>query len=68
MTIKINCSTFTSKNHALQPYKYNGKEFVEMHGYDTYDYGARGMYPAIMRFTTLDPLAEKHYNIFLRIS
>lgn len=30
-----------------------------MHGYDMYDYGARGMYPAIMRFTTPDPLAEK---------
>jgi len=43
--------------------KYNGKEFMEMHGYDTYDYGARGMYPAIMRFTTLDPLAEKYYSI-----
>jgi RHS repeat-associated protein len=39
--------------------KYNGKEFVEAHGYDTYDYGARGYYPAIMRFTTVDPLAEK---------
>ena len=34
-----------------------------MHGYDTYDYGARGMYPAIMRFTTPDPLAEKYYSI-----
>ncbi len=34
-----------------------------MHGYDTYDYGARGMYPTIMRFTTLDPLAEKYYSI-----
>ncbi|HOK36847.1 MAG TPA: RHS repeat-associated core domain-containing protein [Paludibacteraceae bacterium] len=43
--------------------KYNGKEFVEMHGYDTYDYGVRGMYPAIMRFTTPDPLAEKYYSI-----
>jgi len=41
-----------------QPYKYNGKEFVEMHGYDTYDYGARGYYPAIGRFTSVDPLAE----------
>jgi len=30
-----------------------------MHGYDTYDYGVRGMYPAIMRFTTPDPLAER---------
>lgn len=46
-----------------QPYKYNGKEFIEMHGYDTYDYGARGYYPAIMRFMTIDPLAEKYYNI-----
>ena len=42
-----------------QPYKYNGKEFVEMHGYDTYDYGARGYYPAMGRFMTVDPLAEK---------
>jgi len=43
--------------------KYNGKEFMEMHGYDTYDYGARGMYPALMRFTTPDPLAEKYYSV-----
>ena len=42
----------------IQNRKYNGKEFVEMHGYDTYDYGARGMYPAIGRFMTVDPLAE----------
>lgn len=46
-----------------QPYKYNGKEFVEMHGYDTYDYGARGYYAAIGRFSTVDPLAEKYYSI-----
>lgn len=46
-----------------QPYKYNGKEFVEMHGYDTYDYGARGYYPAIGRFTSVDPLAEKYYSV-----
>ena len=43
--------------------KYNGKEFIEMHGYDTYDCGARGMYPALMRFTTPDPLAEKYYSV-----
>jgi RHS repeat-associated protein len=48
---------------STQPYKYNGKEFVEMYGYDTYDYGARGYYPAIMRFTTMDPLSEKYYHI-----
>jgi RHS repeat-associated protein len=34
-----------------------------MNGYDTYDYGARGYYPAMGRFTSVDPLAEKHYNI-----
>jgi len=48
---------------SAQPYKYNGKEFVEMHGYDTYDYGARGYYAASGRFTTVDPLAEKYYSI-----
>ena len=45
-------------NLGLQPYKYNGKEFVEMHVYDTYDYGARGYYPAMGRFTSVDPLCE----------
>ena len=41
-----------------QPWKYNGKEFVEMHGLDEYDYGFRFYYPSIGRFTTLDPLGE----------
>ena len=48
---------------STQTYKYNGKEFVEMHGLDTYDYGARGYYPAMGRFMTMDPLAEKYYSI-----
>ena len=48
---------------AVQPYKYNDKEFVEMHGFDTYDYGARGYYPAAGRFMTIDSLAEKYYSI-----
>ncbi|MDR2651973.1 MAG: RHS repeat-associated core domain-containing protein, partial [Prevotellaceae bacterium] len=47
----------------LNRHKYNGKEFIEDLGYDSYDYGARIMYPAIMRFSTLDPLAEKYYSI-----
>jgi len=45
-------------NASLQPFKYNGKEFVEMHGYDCYDYGFRGYYAASSRFTTVDPMAE----------
>ena len=43
--------------------KYNGKEWVEMHGLDEYDSEARWYYPAIMRTTTIDPLAEKFYDI-----
>ena len=42
-----------------QPYKYNGKEFVEMNGYDTYDYGARGYYAEMGGFMSVDPLTEK---------
>ncbi|MDD4991982.1 MAG: DUF6443 domain-containing protein [Paludibacter sp.] len=48
----------TSDYPGHQPYKYNNKEFVEMHGYDTYDYGARGYYPAADFIPTVDPLAE----------
>jgi len=50
-------------NPGTQNKKYNGKEFVEMHGYDEYDYHARGYYPAIGRFMSVDPLAEKYYSI-----
>ena len=45
-----------------QPWKYNSKEFVEMHGLDEYDSKARWYYPAICRTTTMDPLAEKYYS------
>ena len=46
-----------------QPYKYGGKEFIELHGYDSYDFDARMYYPALCRFTTMDPLCEKCYSI-----
>jgi len=46
-----------------QPYKYNGKEMDENHGLNQYDYHARQYDPVIGRFTTVDPLAEKYYNI-----
>jgi len=52
-----------STGSSVQPYKYNGKEFVEMSGWDTYDYGARGYYAAMGRWTSVDPLAEKHYDM-----
>ena len=42
----------------VQPYLYNGKEFVEAHGLNIYDYGFRGYYAPIGRFTSMDPLAE----------
>lgn len=50
-------------NPGLQHRKYNGKEFVEMHGYDTYDIEWRQYYPAIMRFQTPDPQIEDAYNL-----
>ena len=46
-----------------QPYKYNGKELDRMHGLDWYDYGARHYDAALGRWTTMDPLAEKYYDI-----
>ncbi len=52
-----------STGQPYQPYKYNGKEFVTEYGYDTYDYGFRNYYPAVGRFTSVDPLAEQYYSI-----
>ena len=46
-----------------QRFKYNGKEFDRTNGVDWYDYGARHMTPDAGRFTTIDPMAEKYYNI-----
>jgi len=41
------------------PYKHNGCEFIETHGYDVTDHGNRGLYHAINRYTTIDRFAEK---------
>ena len=46
-----------------QPYKYNRKELDQELGLNTYDYSARYFDPALPRFTTVDPLAEKYYSI-----
>jgi len=40
-------------------YKYNGKEFQDELGLNTYDYGARKYDPARAGWSTIDPLAEK---------
>jgi RHS repeat-associated protein len=44
-------------------YKYNGKELDKMYGLNLYDYGTRMYDPAIGRFTTMDPMAEKYYSV-----
>ncbi|MDD2797223.1 MAG: hypothetical protein PHV20_01380 [Bacteroidales bacterium] len=48
---------------SVQNKKYNGKEFIEMHGYDTYDIVWRQYYPAIGRFQTPDPEVENDYDL-----
>ena len=48
---------------STQRYKYNGKELDRMHGLNLYDYGARQYDAALGLFTTMDPLAEKYYNV-----
>jgi len=52
-----------STNPDTQPYKYNGKEYDRMHGLNMYDYSARYYDPAFPVFTTVDPLAEKYYEV-----
>lgn len=46
-----------------QAYKYNGKEFDQMHNLNWYDYAARQYDPVIPHLPTIDPLAEKYYSI-----
>jgi RHS repeat-associated protein len=50
-------------NPWMQNKKYNGKEFVEMHGLDSYDYLFRSMQSSKMRFDTPDALMELHYDV-----
>lgn len=47
-----------SSGQHVQSYKYNVKEYVEMYGYDTYNYNYRQYYSTIGQFTSIDPLAE----------
>jgi RHS repeat-associated protein len=52
-----------AENAEVQPYKYNGKELDNMNGLNFYDYSARHYDPVAPHFTTVDPMAEKYYNI-----
>lgn len=52
-----------SEDPETQKFKYNNKEFDRYHGLDMYDYGARFYDPSICRFTTMDPMSEKYYNL-----
>ncbi|KAA6302468.1 MAG: tRNA nuclease WapA [Candidatus Ordinivivax streblomastigis] len=45
-----------------QAFKFGGKELDVMNGLNLYDFVARGYDPAIGRFMTIDPLAEKYYS------
>ena len=55
--------TTPADNLSTQPYKYNGKEFVEMSGYDGLDYGARTYFADRNGWGSMDPLAEDYYDI-----
>ena len=46
-------------NPGEQACKFNGCEFVEMHGYDVTDLGNRGVHHATNRFATMDRFCEK---------
>ena len=48
-----------STGQSVQPLKYNAHEYIEAYGYDVYDYGFRGYYATIGRFTSIDPLCER---------
>ncbi|MGN0228788.1 MAG: JAB-like toxin 1 domain-containing protein [Muribaculaceae bacterium] len=48
---------------AVQPYKYGTKELDRMHGLDLYDSQARWYDSLLGRTTTMDPKAEKYYNL-----
>ena len=51
----------TGSNTALQPEKYQGKDWNTAASFNVYDFGARLYDPALGRWLAQDPLAEKFY-------
>ena len=56
-------TTALSSGQEYQQFKYTDKEYDPMHGLNQYDFSARQYDPAIGRFTSVDPLAEKYYHL-----
>jgi RHS repeat-associated protein len=52
-----------SDNQGLQDYKFTGKELDMMNGLNLYDFEARTYDPAVGRFLSVDPMAEKYYHM-----
>ncbi|NDP22619.1 MAG: hypothetical protein GZ091_16290 [Paludibacter sp.] len=52
-------ATTSADNISTQPYKFNGCEFIEMHGLDATDLGNRTVQNATNQFTTMDRFCEK---------
>ena len=52
-----------SADSNVQSRRYNGKELDQMHGLNTYDYGARQYNPVLARWDRVDPLCEKYYSV-----
>ena len=46
-----------------QPFRFGGKESLETVGLNLLDFGARMYSPSAMRWTTMDPMAEKYYSV-----
>lgn len=65
--IKTNyCENMINQNRHIGNtylYNYNGKELDRMRGLDWYNYGTRHCDAAVGRWHTMDPLAEKYYNV-----
>ena len=54
---------FRRTGYDIQNRRFCGKEELSMHGFNMYDSGARLQCTLVPRFSTMDPLLEKYYDI-----